>query len=147
MVRNVTKFGYRRVWVPDPRYPRGRRQVFEHRLVWERANGPIPFGWEVHHKNGDRLDNRLENLELATRIKHKRIHSGCEIRNGQWWKPCRCCGVVQPVNNFYARPDFSLSHICRQCAIRKAACDKKRRRNFGPKYRRNTHPSKTEATT
>jgi len=37
-----------------------------HRLVWEAFNGPIPGRLEVNHKNLDRADNRLENLELLT---------------------------------------------------------------------------------
>jgi hypothetical protein len=37
-----------------------------HRAVWEAFNGPIPGRLEVNHKNLDRADNRLENLELLT---------------------------------------------------------------------------------
>lgn len=37
-----------------------------HRLVWEAFKGPIPDRLEVNHKNLDRSDNRLENLELLT---------------------------------------------------------------------------------
>lgn len=37
-----------------------------HRVVWEAFNGPIPARLEVNHKNLDRADNRLENLELLT---------------------------------------------------------------------------------
>jgi hypothetical protein len=37
-----------------------------HRLVWESFNGPIPQGYVVDHKNGDKKDNRLENLQLLT---------------------------------------------------------------------------------
>lgn len=37
-----------------------------HRVVWEAFNGPIPDRLEVNHKNLDRMDNRLENLELLT---------------------------------------------------------------------------------
>ena len=37
-----------------------------HRVVWEAFNGPIPGRLEVNHKNLDRHDNRLENLELLT---------------------------------------------------------------------------------
>lgn len=37
-----------------------------HRLVWESFNGAIPEGYVVDHKNGDKKDNRLENLQLLT---------------------------------------------------------------------------------
>ena len=37
-----------------------------HRLMWEAFNGPIPGRLEINHKNLDRADNRLENLELVT---------------------------------------------------------------------------------
>jgi hypothetical protein len=37
-----------------------------HRVVWEAFNGAIPARLEVNHKNLDRADNRLENLELLT---------------------------------------------------------------------------------
>jgi hypothetical protein len=37
-----------------------------HRLVWEAFNGPIPNGYVIDHKNADKKDNRLENLQLMT---------------------------------------------------------------------------------
>ena len=37
-----------------------------HRFIWEHFNGTIPKGMVVAHKNNDRTDNRLENLELTT---------------------------------------------------------------------------------
>lgn len=44
----------------------GGIQVLAHRLVWMAANGPIPEGMFINHKNGKRWDNRIANLELAT---------------------------------------------------------------------------------
>jgi hypothetical protein len=46
----------------DAKYTKKRA----HRVVWEAFNGPIPDRLEVNHKNLDRADNRLENLELMT---------------------------------------------------------------------------------
>ena len=37
-----------------------------HRAVWEAFNGPILGRLEINHKNLNRSDNRLENLELLT---------------------------------------------------------------------------------
>jgi len=51
------------------------RERYEHRVVWEAANGPIPRGWIVHHLNGDKLDNRIENLIAVSRSDHYKLHS------------------------------------------------------------------------
>ncbi len=37
-----------------------------HRLIWIWHNGEIPDGYEIDHRDLDRMNNRIENLRLAT---------------------------------------------------------------------------------
>jgi len=49
-------------------------KVLEHRMVWEDNFGLIPEGKCIHHKDSNKLNNKLENLELVTPKEHSRYH-------------------------------------------------------------------------
>lgn len=42
----------------------------KHQRVWIAAHGPVPDGFQIDHINGNKRDNRLENLRLATRAQN-----------------------------------------------------------------------------
>ena len=53
---------------------RDGRACVVHRACWEAHYGPIPPKHDVHHPNGNRLDNRIENLECLPHAEHTRWH-------------------------------------------------------------------------
>lgn len=59
-----------------------RFHALAHRVVWLHFNGPIPDGLTVNHKNGDHVDNRPVNLELATHVEQA-AHARGVLRRGR----------------------------------------------------------------
>lgn len=45
-----------------------------HRYVWEKHYGSIPDGYEIHHKDFNKSNNNIENLELIKKERHASIH-------------------------------------------------------------------------
>lgn len=73
--REIDRDGYIRIYRPSHPWPRRNGSLPEHVAVMEMHIGRrIQCGECVHHRNHDRQDNRLENLELLTMSEHTRMH-------------------------------------------------------------------------
>jgi len=49
-----------------------------HVYIWEKEHGAVPKGYHVHHKDENKNDNELGNLELLSSSKHAKLH-GSEL--------------------------------------------------------------------
>lgn len=74
-----TKFGKARIYngyYKITSTKEGNHNKHLHRLIWEDHYGkPVPEGYDIHHINLDKRDNRIQNLQCVERSLHHRFHS------------------------------------------------------------------------
>lgn len=87
---NISSGGYKRITV-------GGQRIFEHRYIMEVHLGrKIGKKEVVHHINGDKTDNRIDNLEVCTQSEHVNEHRSILLssRKPIEKKYCFLCGSI-----------------------------------------------------
>lgn len=46
-----------------------------HRDMWEFHNGAIPDGWDIHHRDENKMHNEITNFECLPKAEHTRLYS------------------------------------------------------------------------
>ena len=99
----------------------GKATCFKvHRLVYELFVGPIPDNLTVDHIDGNRTNNELRNLRLATRLQqqhNRKPHNGRRFkgtsfdrRGKSWVATIRVNGAAQRLGLFETERDAALAY-------------------------------------
>jgi hypothetical protein len=67
--------GYMMIAIP------GTKGKKYHRYIWELYNGKIPEGYVIHHKDRNKLNNSIDNLQLMTESEHSILHNSKQAIN------------------------------------------------------------------
>ena len=92
-----------------------RRAVF----VWEKEHGKLPEGYEIHHINFDKTDDRIENLQCMRRREHKLLHGrereDHKVINGIEYRKCQRCEEYKILTEFQRRSAGTYQGYCKEC--------------------------------
>jgi hypothetical protein len=96
----------------------GGKDIKLHRYIWERTNGKIPKGMQLHHKDFNKRNYDPSNLVLVNQPDHFRIHAGWIKTDDKWThKPCNGCGRTLPLTEFYSRKGYTPTAKCKKCHL------------------------------
>lgn len=70
-----TKEGYRQIYKPNSPEARDSGYAPEHRVIASKKIGrPLRDNEVVHHRDGNKLNNKPSNLQVMTRFEHWKTH-------------------------------------------------------------------------
>ena len=51
------------------------KTLFKHRYIWEKHYGKIPKDMVIHHIDGNKQNNEIENLQMMTDMEHRKKYN------------------------------------------------------------------------
>jgi hypothetical protein len=103
-----------KIAVYRPDYPRSNKEGYTtraHAVWWIETGLVVPDGFVLHHINRNGSDDRIENLQLMTRVEHLRLHKNTESESPIHFI-CKWCG-----EDFYSKHKAS-KYCCKTCMWR-----------------------------
>jgi len=104
----------------DHRYLNSKGYVQEHRVIFEEHYKCCLLKHaHIHHKNENKLDNRIENLEGMTNVQHIRLHNMVDMSNRRC-EICKSTKTYMRKDNKLIRPRWAKykdGYICNNCRI------------------------------
>jgi len=115
----INKSGYRRIRKPEHPNSTKTGWILEHRFVMsEHLGRPLLQSEVVHHINEDKLDNRIENLEITTASKHRYMHDPNENRRVTLIpKVCIVCGSEYILDTVRKSNHKRSKYCSRKCVL------------------------------
>ncbi|SFV61158.1 hypothetical protein MNB_SUP05-5-919 [hydrothermal vent metagenome] len=104
-----------------------------HREVWEHNNGKIPTGYHIHHKDKNKSNNDISNLELVEGKKHLSEHGKEWHKNNKEKSTQHIKEIVQKAKKWHKSKDGrewhkkhyeNVKHKLHEKEIKKCKCCK-----------------------
>lgn len=87
-------------WIGQKIDESGKSRIIRlHIYVWEKFNGPVPDGCDIHHIDHDTSNNDLSNLVAIPRTEHHKLHMARRDKSG-----------LAHILEVYARPKSAKWH-------------------------------------
>lgn len=85
-----------------------------HQVVYRYYCGEIPTGYEIHHKDKNKSNNDIFNLQILTKAEHQKLHNqkgNVLVRKEEITTTCANCGKI-----FSTRRRGIIKFCCKKCS-------------------------------